>query len=48
VGEILKLMARFFAQAAARPGRRELPRALPPGVGPAPSALAYVRVEGGS
>ena len=48
VGEILKLMARFFAQAAARPGRRELPRALPPGVGPAPSALDYVRVEGGS
>lgn len=46
-GEILKLMARFFAHAAARPGRRELPRGAS-GNAPRPSALPFVRVEGGA
>jgi hypothetical protein len=46
VGEILKLMARFFVHAAEVTGRPEPPRAAPTRGGPAPSALPFVRIEG--
>jgi hypothetical protein len=46
-GEILKLMARFFARAAESPGAPEGPANASTGSGPRPSALAYTRVRPG-
>jgi hypothetical protein len=44
-GEVLKLLARFFAQAAAVPGARVPPSPSRSPAGPRPSSLPYTRVR---
>lgn len=45
-GEVLKLLARFFAHATATGGVREAAAPIPDGAGPQPSSLPYTRVRG--